>query len=145
LRIAGNFPALMLKRNARKSLAHQGAARVAIVAASYNRRYVEGMLRAVKNDLAAAKVEQIQTVRVPGSFEIPAVVRVLAGQRRDRPEAIICLGLIWQGETLHAEHIGAAITQALMSLAVRYRIPIIHQVLLVNDSAQARARCLDSK
>ena len=117
-------------------------ARVVIVASEYNRPFVDGMTDAAIASLHAAGVTT-EVVRVPGAFEIPFAASLLArrtGPRR--PDAIICLGVIWQGETNHAEHVGSAVTRALMDLQVREGIPCIHEVLTVRTEEQARARCL---
>ncbi len=132
----------MLKVNPRpKSTVANG--RFGIVASQYNGRYVNGMLKAARNVLRTAGVTNPAVVRVPGSFEIPLAAAALAAAPQGRPAAIICLGVIWQGETLHAEHIGGAVTDALMQIAIGTGVPIIHEVLIVQTAAQAKARCLD--
>jgi 6,7-dimethyl-8-ribityllumazine synthase len=119
-------------------------AHVALVASEYNRPFVDGMLSAALECLAAAGVTT-EVVRVPGAFEIPFAADTLARHAAPRPDAILCLGVIWQGETNHAEHVGAAVTHALMDLQLRARIPCIHEVLTVRSEEQARARCLEPR
>ncbi|HAV62945.1 MAG TPA: 6,7-dimethyl-8-ribityllumazine synthase [Verrucomicrobiales bacterium] len=116
------------------------ACRVAIIASRYNRRYVDAMVRAAERTLKHAGAE-VEVVRVPGAFEIPVVAtRVAAAGQHD---ALICLGVILRGATTHAQHIGDAVTNALVWLQVRYQKPVIHEVLLLENAQQAEQRCLD--
>jgi len=115
----------------------------AVVASRYNERYVDGLVNAALAVLERAGAADPELFRVPGAWEIPVVAATLARRERGRPDAILCFGVIWQGETLHASHIGDAVSDALMRLAVETRVPMIHQVLTVSTEAQAAARCLD--
>ena len=116
--------------------------RIALVASRYNPEFVDGLLEAATAVLTAAGA-QIEVARVPGAFEIPVAVSALLEREFNEPEAILCLGLIWQGETNHAQQIGGAVTQALMELSWTTGVPIIHEVITVTTEAQAKARCLD--
>jgi 6,7-dimethyl-8-ribityllumazine synthase len=119
--------------------------RFAIVASTYNRRYVDAMLRAARRTLSRAGAGGIEIVRVPGAFEIPAVAARLAHDRLPPLSAILCLGVIFQGETAHARQIGDGVTHALARLQVDCRLPVIHGVYLFDTPEQARVRCLDPK
>lgn len=114
--------------------------KIAIVASRYNAEFVDGLIANAKASLPGHKV----TVhRVPGAFEIPlAVQRVL---KRKKPDAVLAFGLIWQGKTAHADLIAGAVTQSLMQLGLDHDTPVLHGVLVVDDEAQARARCLGKK
>ena len=114
----------------------------AIVAARYNARYVDGMLRAAKARLAAAQVASLRVFRVPGAFEVPTLVARLARHQSPPLSAIICLGAILRGETKHADQIGEAVTHALARIQVETEVPVIHAVLLFETEEQARVRCL---
>jgi 6,7-dimethyl-8-ribityllumazine synthase len=114
----------------------------AIVASRYNDRYVIGMLAAARRCLRAARPDSLVEVRVPGAYEIPVVTARLARTHSPPLSAIICLGVILRGATTHAQHIGQAITDALLQIQLQYEIPVIHEVLLLENEEQARARCL---
>jgi 6,7-dimethyl-8-ribityllumazine synthase len=120
-------------------------ARFAIVASNYNEVYVNSMLRAAKSVLTAAKAEAVHIVRVPGAFEIPVVAAELANSKARPYAAIICLGVILRGATTHAQHIGEAVSNALMQIQIMTRVPVIHEVLLLENKEQAVERCLNPK
>jgi len=126
--------------------ARAGGGTFAIVASSYNAHYVDAMLHAAREELLHAGAH-VRVVRVPGAFEIPAAAAKLAQRSpgRSRCAAIICLGVIFQGETSHAQHIGWGVTHALAQIQIRDRIPVIHGVFLFEKVKHARVRCLGKK
>jgi len=136
----------MLRRNQPKEIQMRSGS-FAIVASRYNARYVDSMLRAAKAELWRADVSSIQIIRVPGAYEIPVVAKSLAHRSTlNSPlSAIICLGVILRGETVHAAHIGEAVSRALMEIQLAHEIPVIHEVLLLENEEQARVRCLNPK
>jgi len=154
----------MLRKNQPQKIRTPGGS-FAIVASRYNARYVDAMLRAAKAELWRAEVASIEVVRVPGAYEIPVAAKYLArtahplasdpaaftarpggaSPQRRHLSAIICLGVILRGETVHAEHIGEAVSRALMQIQLEHDIPVIHEVLLLENEGQARARCLNPK
>jgi 6,7-dimethyl-8-ribityllumazine synthase len=131
----------MLRRIA-KPKRRKVSGRFAIVAAQYNSRYVDALVQSAQSELKASGVKALEIVRVPGSFEIPAVASKLAAARRRPFAAILCLGVIFQGETSHAQHIGEAISHALARIQLDRQIPVIHGVFVFKTEAQARVRCL---
>lgn len=128
----------MLQKNRKTKVKGKGF-HVAIVASEYNARYVNGMLKAAAGYLKEHGAE-VTVVRVPGAFEIPAVAAHFAEQYS--VNAVICLGLILQGVTAHADHIGVAVTDALVELQLRHKKPMIHEVLLIKELEHAKVRCL---
>jgi 6,7-dimethyl-8-ribityllumazine synthase len=130
----------MLKKTAR-SRARAAGGRFAIVASNYNRRYVDAMLREARKVLQSAGAGEVTVVRVPGAFEIPVVAARLAAS--DPPfAALICLGVILRGATTHAQNISDVVSFALGDIAARRELPVIHEVLLLENEQQARERCL---
>ncbi len=117
--------------------------RFVIVASRFNQRYVDSMLAAARAELRRARADSIEVFRVPGAFEIPVVAARLAGLRPTPFAAIMCLGVIFRGETTHAQHIGEAVSLALAQLQTARQVPIIHGVYLFENQEQARVRCLD--
>ncbi|HEY2081873.1 MAG TPA: 6,7-dimethyl-8-ribityllumazine synthase [Verrucomicrobiae bacterium] len=131
-----------MSKKVQKQKAAAGGVSFAIVASRYNAEYVDAMVHAAKVELDNAKAH-IRIVRVPGAFEIPAVVAKLAAS--GRYSAIICLGVVFQGETSHAQHIGWGVTHALAQIQVQHKVPVIHGVFVFEKVKHAKVRCLGAK
>jgi 6,7-dimethyl-8-ribityllumazine synthase len=115
--------------------------RISIAAASFNPKLVDALLSRVTARLHAAGVgkRHVKVVRVPGSNELPLAALLLA--RKGRPDAVIALGVIIRGGTIHYELIATAATNGLMDVALATRIPVINGVIVSENAAQARERC----
>ncbi|NDE85118.1 MAG: 6,7-dimethyl-8-ribityllumazine synthase [Verrucomicrobia bacterium] len=110
--------------------------RFVVVVAEYHQKYADGMVQAARKALRRHRVE---VVRVPGTFEVPlAVKRAL----KKKPDAVLALGLVWQGETAHADLILKSATEALMRMMLETEIPVLHHLVGVKTERQARERCL---
>ena len=79
----------------------------------------------------------------PGDCESPLDVVELALQKN--ADAIVALGVILQGETAHAHHLGQVVTSALQHISLEFGVPVIHAVLSLKDEAQAKKRCLEDE
>jgi 6,7-dimethyl-8-ribityllumazine synthase len=115
--------------------------RIAIAAARFNGSLVDALLARVRKRLSAAGVrsKNVSVVRVPGSNELPFASRLLVD--RGRLDAVIALGVIIRGATMHFELIANASANGLMDVALDSRVPVVNGVIVAENAAQARARC----
>ena len=111
--------------------------RVAVVAASWHEKVMQGLLDGALEALRRHQVESPVVVRVPGSFELPVVASALAGQGFD---AIIALGVIIRGGTPHFEYVSSSATDGLTRVALDHGVPIGFGLLTCDDEQQALDR-----
>ena len=133
-----------------------GDARFAIVASQYNARYVGCDAAGGKSGTggrwapkrcrwcACRALTRFRSWPRDSPGRLP-LTHPRITHHASRLSAIICLGVILRGETVHAAHIGEAVSRALMEIQVQHEVPVIHEVLLLENEEQARARCLDPK
>ncbi len=81
------------------------------------------------------KEDNIHTIQVPGTFELPVAAKMLASSKR--LNAVICIGAVIKGETKHDEYINNAVATGLTNLSIASGIPCIFGVLTPNDHQQA--------
>ena len=112
-----------------------------MVASIYNSEFVDGLVAAARAELAViAPGSSVEVHRVPGSFEIPLGVQFVVERRN--VDAIFAFGLLWQGETSHADLIAGSVTKALLDISLRMKLPVLHEVIVAQTEEQARERCL---
>lgn len=118
--------------------------RFAIVVSRFNDEVTTGLLRGASRALAEASVreEDITVLHVPGAFEIPLAARHAAATGRF--DAIICLGCVIKGETMHFEYIAGAATQGIADAAADTGVPMAFGVLTALTDEQALSRAKDN-
>jgi 6,7-dimethyl-8-ribityllumazine synthase len=111
--------------------------RVAVVAARWHERVMDGLLAGARRALQDYQVEQPSVVRVPGSFELPVVAGALAERGY---EAVVALGVVIRGGTPHFEYVCSAATQGLAKIAVTTGAAIGFGLLTCDTEEQALDR-----
>jgi len=113
----------------------------AIVVSRFNVELTSALLMASVTCLQkhGAAAERITVVWVPGAFEIPTALELLAAQGTH--DALIALGAVIQGETPHAGLINTEVNRSLSEIARRHHVPVIDGVVMTHSMEQAVARC----
>ncbi|MCK7472765.1 MAG: 6,7-dimethyl-8-ribityllumazine synthase [Rhodopseudomonas palustris] len=122
-------------------------ARALIVEARFYDDLQDALLAGARAELDAAGVSH-EVITVPGALEIPAAIAIAldAAQAAGRPyDAVIALGCVVRGDTIHFEIVSMESSRALMDLAVARRIPLGNGILTVNTEEQAWARARASE
>lgn len=111
--------------------------RFALVVARFNSFITERLLSGALDALqrSGAKAEDIEIVRVPGSWEMPVVARALAEKKKH--QGIICLGCVIRGETAHFDFVAGEAAKGLGQVAAQTGVPIAFGVLTTNTVDQA--------
>jgi len=114
--------------------------RFGIVVSRFNHfvtdRLCEGALDALRRHGAAD--ENIELVKVPGSFEIPLLVKRMA--QSGRYDAIICLGALIRGGTIHFDVLSAEVTKGIAQVMLDTGTPVAFGILTTDTIEQAIER-----
>jgi len=102
---------------------------------------LDGCLKALSEK--GIEKKEIQIYRVPGAFEIPALVNILA--KKNSLDAIISLGCVIKGETDHYNFICEAVSKGMMDVTIMNTLPILFGVLTCQNKELALSRSLDNR
>ncbi len=98
-------------------------ARMAIVAAEFNRPLIDVMVAAALDEAKRqGALVALEPLRVPGCYETPLVASCVIA-RKD-VDAVVVLGYIERGETQHGEVMGHVVQAALVQLAIEHGKPV---------------------
>lgn len=111
---------------------------VAVVSASWHTEVMDGLRAGADRALVDAGVEQVDRVRVPGSFELAVACARLA--RGGTYDAVVALGVVIRGGTPHFDYVCQAATQGLTQVSVSTGIPVGFGLLTCDDEQQALDR-----
>jgi len=85
-----------------------------------------------------ASEEDISIAWVPGAFEIPMTLKVMAESKKY--DAIICLGSVMKGETSHNQYIANEVTKGIAKVNLDFNIPVAFGVITPDTLEQAIER-----
>jgi 6,7-dimethyl-8-ribityllumazine synthase len=109
----------------------------AVLCARFNgfitERLLAGALDALQRSGAGA--EDIEIVKVPGSWELALAAKTLAAGKRH--DAIVALGAVIRGETPHFDHVATQAATGLAAVQIETGIPVSFGVLTTNTIEQA--------
>jgi 6,7-dimethyl-8-ribityllumazine synthase len=111
---------------------------VGVIVSRWNELITKALLEGALETLAAHGVEDPIVAHVPGAWEIPVAAKAMI--EGHRPDAVVALGCILQGETSHAGMLAGDVGSALMRLQVETGTPIAWGVLTPENAQQALDR-----
>ncbi len=114
--------------------------KIGIVAARFNdfitSRLLDGALDGLQRHGVAEN--DIEIVKVPGSYEIPLAAKMLAQAKKYN--AVICLGAVIRGATPHFEYVSAEVSKGVAAVSMESGMPVIFGVLTTDTIEQAIER-----
>lgn len=114
--------------------------KIGIVVSKFNdfitRRLLDGCLHELRR--LGVREKDILLAYVPGSLEIPVVALRLA--KKNNIHAVICLGAVIRGETLHFDLVAHGAAQGIAQAALVSGKPVVFGVLTTDTAAQAYKR-----
>jgi len=111
-----------------------------LVVGRFNSSITEKLLAGASEAFLAhgGSPEEIEVVWVPGSLEIPLVLKILAKQKKF--DALIALGAIIRGETLHFELVSSEVSRGITEVSLAYEIPVTSGIIAAENPEQALER-----
>ncbi len=114
--------------------------KIGIVLSRFNQfiseRLLEGAIDALNK--LGAEDKDISIYKVPGSFEIPLVVKKLA--RAKKVDGIVCLGALIRGDTPHFDFLSAEVTKGLAQISMEEEVAVSFGILTVDTIEQGIER-----
>ena len=110
--------------------------RILIVSTSWNREIIDVMQEDAISELKGFKVNHIDSVEVPGAFELSQAAEKFISSY----DAVLALGTIIKGETYHFEVLAHETARSLSQVSISNKKPVIFGVLTTNNELQAKQR-----
>ncbi|WP_324788581.1 6,7-dimethyl-8-ribityllumazine synthase [Streptomyces sp. H51] len=119
------------------SVRNVGDLRVAVVAAQWHEKVMDGLVDGALRALHDLGIDEPTLLRVPGSWELPVVAKALAGRGYD---AVVALGVVIRGGTPHFDYVCQGVTHGLTQVSVDTGVPVGFGLLTCDTEEQALDR-----
>ena len=114
--------------------------KIAIIASRFNEFIVSKLVSGAVDGLVRhdVKEENIDTIWVPGAFEIPVIAKKVA--KSGKYDAVICLGTVIRGETSHYDYVCAEVSKGIAQVSLETELPVMFGILTTDTIEQAVVR-----
>lgn len=111
---------------------------VVVVVSRWNELITKELVEGALETLRQCGDPEVSLIKVPGTWEIPVAVQ--SALEHLRPNAVVALGCILQGQTTHAQLLAGDVSGALMNLQVAHGVPIAWGILTPDTAEQGLDR-----
>ena len=122
----------------KSQLPNASAFRFGIVVSEWNDKITNGLFNGAESALLDCGVlpENIIRWNVPGSFELIYGAKLML-EKVEKLDAVITIGSVIKGETMHFEFVCEGVTQGIKDLNIQSDVPLIFCVLTDNNEQQS--------
>ena len=122
----------------KNQLPNASAFRFGIVVSEWNDKITNGLFNGAESALLDCGVlpENIIRWNVPGSFELIYGAKLML-EKVEKLDAVITIGSVIKGETMHFEFVCEGVTQGIKDLNIQSDVPVIFCVLTDNNEQQS--------
>ena len=115
--------------------------KIALVASRFNSFLVEQLVKGATDAFVRLGGDEnnLVLVRVPGAYELPVAVSKLA--KTKAYDAIVAMGAVIQGATVHAGLISETTARAFAEIALETGVPVTDGIVNAENLEQAVERC----
>ena len=114
--------------------------KVGIVVSRFNDFIGERLLDGALDTLirSGAADNDIDVVKVPGTFEMPVVAKTMA--KSGSYDAIVCVGCVIRGSTPHFDYVAGEAAKGIAKVSLEYETPVAFGVITADNLEQAIER-----
>ena len=127
-----------IKGAAKKARQDGSGLNIIVIRTGWNEKVVDPLVQGCVDELKASGVSKADVVEVPGAYELPFACQTVIENRN--PDAVIAIGCLIKGSTMHFEYICDAVSHGLMRVGLDTKTPVIFGVLTCLTEEQALQR-----
>ena len=128
-------------KGASKSAVRENGAglNIVVIHTGWNEKIVSALVEGCVSELRLSNTTKVSVVKVPGAFELPLACKTLI-EADKTVDAVIAIGCLIKGGTMHFEYICDAVSHGLMKVGLDTGVPVIFGVLTCLTEQQALQR-----
>ena len=115
--------------------------KICIVASNFYPEITKQLINGAKNKLRQNNFQNIKTILVSGTFEIPVTISNLI----NKFDAFVVLGCVIKGKTPHFHYLSSSVFTAIIDISIKSKVPIGNGILICNNKKQAIERSNPNK